>query len=131
MAVNQTEQTAQSQASRPTHEELVAFAEACRNIRYSPKADILYLYQGTLEPGFTVEPGGCLAYRLSFDKKRIVAIELHNFRALVVRGNPQLALAWKEYSNPLRRWLRVQDRGLRFLISKVAHFVDSCDLRYS
>ncbi len=97
-------------------EHIAAFLETCTSLQYVRSADILFLCPGTLQPGYTLELGECFAYRVSYDRQHLVAIEVHNFRAVVLKRNPQLARAWKEYTNPLRRWLKMRSRAKRFIL---------------
>lgn len=127
MAIDQSQRVTSESVIRPTRDDLVAFVKTCRHVHYSPHADILFVYPSRLEPGFTVEPGDCLAYRISHDKSRVVAIELHNFKRLVLPANPQLARAWKTHTSPLRRLTLTGDRTLRFLLDKVTQKVAACD----
>jgi hypothetical protein len=125
MAVERSAEDAQDQTYEPI-ENLMAFVRTCRVIEYSPRADILFLYPERLEGGYTVEPGGCIAYRVSYNDHHVVAIEVHNFKAIVLRENPRLKLAWDEYSSKLRQLLRRGDKARRFLVDKVAALVETC-----
>lgn len=113
----------------PSARELAAFLERCQAFHYSPKADILLVYPKELEPGFTIEPGDWLAWRVSYDRTRLIAVELHNFRAVVLRQHPQLDRAWKRYNNPLRRHLPlvngVSRQPRQFLLDRIAALVSS------
>lgn len=88
--------------------------------RYSPHADIFYLYHGTLEPGFTVEGDGSFAWRVSHDRQRVVAIEIHNFESVFLKMHPELARTWKRSHNPLLRFMpNMQARRKQIITDKV------------
>lgn len=81
-------------------------AKGTPEYRYSPRADILFLYRGDFEPGFTVDAEDGFAWRVSHDKTRVVAIEIHNFQSIFLKQHPDVAVAWKRAQNPLYRLMR-------------------------